>query len=221
MAPPMPGVTLERQTPSSPIQLTISCRVCDQQLFLPFAGRTPPHEVITKKALEKGWERHGRSKWNCPLHTKQAISAARRAAATDKNLKPTEACMTNARAALADEQPQKVVPLRELTPQETRRAVVQLEEVFDDAAGKYAAGWSDQRVAEELDIPRANLTALRDQMFGPLQVNPELERAIELLAGLETETADAKAAIDAMAARIKKIEDGLRGATDRITRAGA
>jgi hypothetical protein len=64
------------------------------------------------------------------------------------------------------------------------------------------------------------VAAFRDEAFGPIKSNPELDDALEILARLEAQHAEVKAAQDALAARVQRLEDGMREATDRIARAG-
>ena len=103
----------------------------------------------------------------------------------------------------------RVAPLRELTPAEHRAAILKLDEIFDDAAGRYVKDWDDARAAEALNIPRANLAAVREQYFGPVRSNPAADAAMEALARVEADLAEAKAAVAKIERRLAEVADQI------------
>ena len=103
----------------------------------------------------------------------------------------------------------RVVTLRELTPAEHRAAILKLDEIFDDAAGRYVKDWDDARAAEALNIPRANLAAVREQYFGPVRSNPAADAAMEALARVEADLAEAKAAVAKIERRLAEVADQI------------
>jgi hypothetical protein len=117
-------------------------------------------------------------------------------------------------------QPPKVVPLRVLTAHQTAKLSIKLDTVFDPETGKYTSDWTDQKIAEHLDIPRANVTAFRDEAFGKLKVNPDLDKALEMLARMEDELSKARDQQEAIGLMIKRIGAGMKVATDMIAKAG-
>lgn len=48
-----------------------------------------------------------------------------------------------------------------------------LNELYIDEHKGYCEGWTDQRVAEDLGVPRAWVEALREENFGPVKSNTE------------------------------------------------
>lgn len=72
----------------------------------------------------------------------------------------------------------KVVELgkepRELTPKEQRAVYAELEAHFDESAGLYRGGESDDAIADRLGVPRACVARLREVAFGPLKQDPEV-----------------------------------------------
>lgn len=62
-----------------------------------------------------------------------------------------------------------------------------LTEHFDAESGTYTPGWSDAKVATDAHLSLDHVSALRDELFGPLKEPPELAKLaadIEALAGL-------------------------------------
>ena len=70
-----------------------------------------------------------------------------------------------------------VEPPREATRDDRRRILDALENVYDGARGLYSGAKSDATVADELKLPRAWVSAIREQFFGPdANENDELAR---------------------------------------------
>jgi hypothetical protein len=62
---------------------------------------------------------------------------------------------------------------------EDRRIIFEkLNEVYADEATGYGSGWSDKKVAEDLNIPRAWVEQIREENFGPVKTNPEIAEGI-------------------------------------------
>lgn len=68
-----------------------------------------------------------------------------------------------------------------------RLIMIKLEEVYLDERTGYVQPWTDQKVATDLNVPRAWVTELREQNFGPIGSNPEFAR---LVAEAQTSLAD-------------------------------
>lgn len=56
-----------------------------------------------------------------------------------------------------------------------RRIIGMLEERFDTTSGQYATGWSDQKIAEIAGVPRSVVTEVRDDGFGPIKADVEMQ----------------------------------------------
>jgi hypothetical protein len=74
---------------------------------------------------------------------------------------------------------------REMQPQDRRRVFRAVEEVYDEANGRYMASQTDHTVALALGVPRAWVEAIREENFGPSghslameQVETEIRKAI-------------------------------------------
>jgi len=64
--------------------------------------------------------------------------------------------------------------LREATPQERVKIRAVLDKSFDDAAGCWLDGYSDQKAGEEIGVPWAIVTRIREAAYGPIRVDPEV-----------------------------------------------
>lgn len=131
------------------------CGVTDSINCASGSGTTLPPDVISKKFGAKGWMVGPNSNSDlCPQHANRRKSAAME----------TVAAMPAKKA----EEP------REMTREHRRIILVKLEEVYIDEKSGYDSGWSDNRVAIDLGIPRAWVTKLRDENFGPSGINEEM-----------------------------------------------
>jgi hypothetical protein len=65
----------------------------------------------------------------------------------------------------------------ELTKENRRVILAKLEDVYVDETTGYSAGWTDAKVAADLGVPRAWVTTLRSDNFGP-EGNEEIKVAL-------------------------------------------
>lgn len=68
-----------------------------------------------------------------------------------------------------------------------------LDKHFDDSLGRYLDGYSDQKVADEVMVPRAHVEGIRETAYGPIRNPPELDAATKAVADLEASYAKAEA----------------------------
>ena len=97
---------------------------------------------------------------------------------------------------------------REATPQERVKIRAMLDKHFDDSAGQWLDGYSDQRAGEEIGVPWALLTRIREAAYGPIRVDPEIAalqafmaQITRDLAALTERQASAQKRLDALAKR--------------------
>lgn len=67
----------------------------------------------------------------------------------------------------------KPVTLREPTQQERIKVRQVLDQHFDDEAGCWLNGYSDQKAGEEIGVPWAMVTRIREAAYGPIRIDPE------------------------------------------------
>lgn len=133
----------------------VKCSGCSKRDLFASHGRPP-------KAAEQHWRRKG---W--------AIGASARA---DK----CPECL--ARIAHPVKPELKVVstkpkadPPREMSREDKRVIYAKLEEVYAGEHQGYSGLWTDEAVARDLGVPRGWVAAIRDEMFGPVRSNAEID----------------------------------------------
>lgn len=89
--------------------------------------------------------------------------------------------------------------VRPATPDERMRIRHKLDEVFDDSKGMYLDGSSDQRVAEDLKLPRKMIEQIREAAYGPIRTDPEIDQ-------LRTDIAALIAQASTLANRLAEVE---------------
>lgn len=179
----------------------VTCRECGTVQEMPtarFAG--PPNskfeiEKITEKFTRAGWAiGHNAAHDRCPACCLKASKAP-----------PTLKIVETKPMALAAVSPSPIGVDDALTISQ------ELNEVYGGKTVGYSSGWSDARVAEKLNVPRAWVTDIRKKVFGAdsLGDNDEI-RKIE---------ADARAALGEAGALLKRYEaevSHIRAKIDKI-----
>lgn len=65
------------------------------------------------------------------------------------------------------------------TTDQKRRINAKLFEVYEGPEHGYASGWGDQKVADDLKVPRAAVAEIREQFFGPAKDSPDVRAFLE------------------------------------------
>jgi hypothetical protein len=160
-------------------------------------GRNPSATI--KRAAESGWVASMTSmRAECPTCTK----ARKAAAAGDRPNKPT-AEVTDMTKPTA---PQPVIPVP-LTNEQRLKVRSLLDKHFDDAAGRYLDGYSDQRVAAEVGAPRIHVERAREAAYGPIKAYPEVDAAQKALNDCE---ARIRVTLDMIDAHRRELEAALK-----------
>jgi hypothetical protein len=71
-----------------------------------------------------------------------------------------------------------------------------LDTQFDDEAGRYIEGYSDQRIGQELEVPWSAVAAMREAAYGPLRADPRIDRLEQTLLDLKTRVSGAVAQME-------------------------
>lgn len=124
-------------------------------------------EAAAKAAARMGWEADAwrRSVARCP-----ECQAARRGGGDRAEKKDTS---MGEKTGSGPSIPAKEA-LRDPTQQERLRIRSVLDKHFDDDAGCWLDGYSDQKAGEECGVPWAMVTRIREAAYGPIRVDPEL-----------------------------------------------
>ena len=110
-----------------------------------------------------------------------------------------------------------VVPLARAMSRDDRRIIFEkLNEIYIDEKQGYAPPWTDDKVAKDLGTPRVWVAQVRDEMFGPVASNSEIEEAIASANAIKCEMVKAKEqfeklthASEAMMKRLDQINKSL------------
>ena len=113
-----------------------------------------------------------------------------------------------------------------MTRDDRRIIFAKLNEVYVDEKVGYSQSWSDQRVANDLSVPRAWVTEIREENFGPDGASEEVRGVVAQARALVEETRKhiddierTRQAIDDLSKRIAVIETTkgpLKEKCDRI-----
>lgn len=199
------------------------CVECGELLDLNVKSGAPlDPEGYVKRAKQLGWraEKQRRSRTYCP-----GCAGPRRPKDLNQAPEPSPkeksvimaSNVTTLPAAPAASRPEP----REPTGDQRLRIRALLDKHFDDAAGCYLDGYSDQRIAEEVNVPRVIVERIREAAYGPLKVSPEVSALRADIVRLTDEIIaahnDYKERISALAnqvrdagARLEKIEKAVR-----------
>lgn len=91
------------------------------------------------------------------------------------------------------DEPMKADPPPEMTRFHKQTIFAKLLDVYAGEQVGYSTGWSDKRLAEDLGVPRAWVTTVRDENFGPEASNEDTRK---LVAEAKAALADAKKEAD-------------------------
>ena len=94
----------------------------------------------------------------CPSHNRQRQSGTREAAMP---------------------QPAAAVEPRTMTREDRRIVMSKLDEVYLSEKDGYVTPWTDAAVARDLGVPRAWVTDMRDEFFGPARSNADFDEFLE------------------------------------------
>lgn len=159
----------------------VRCTECDREEILR-AGKPSGSLNITflsKKFSQMGWELGRNSKHDvCP----DCVALRRK--------KPT---LTSEVKTMSNITP--IVPIRaedppQMTKEDRRIIFAKIDEKYIDETSGYSAEWSDEKIAKDLNVPRAWVSQIREENFGP-EVGESIAKDRDLIAG-EVEKAKAQ-----------------------------
>ncbi|MET3996048.1 hypothetical protein ABID65_007720 [Bradyrhizobium sp. S3.9.2] len=160
------------------------------------AGDDVEVQLLKRKLETRGWKTGSKpAQHRCPkCFSSIKATAARRAS-------------ENSAAATNGETPVSVTPIKSLKDvaarmlgREDRRIIFEkLNEVYVNDKVGYGAGWTDEKVANDLGVPRAWVKLIRDENFGDEVANEEIRQklaeASKLLDEVKKTTAQAEAIV--------------------------
>lgn len=133
--------------------------------------------------LLKIWDRGG---WHVGRQASQDLCSAcqtkhrlaRKQPAQPKETAPMNASPTSI-ADIARRVASATTEPREMSFEDRRIILSKLQETYVDEKVGYGPGWTDQRIGQDLGIPWAWVSALREANFGPVRDNEEIRQFVE------------------------------------------
>lgn len=150
----------------------VTCRNCSkvENLHIKTAYGLLPPVAIEKKFAQKGWEIGTNDRRDiCPNCVAQ------------RDAKPVLKIVPKAEEPPVEEvievKPELVVKTEPRTMQRDDRRIIfeKLNGVYLDEKRGYDNDWSDHKVATDLGVPRAWVEQVREEMFGPINTNGDIE----------------------------------------------
>jgi hypothetical protein len=188
----------------------IKCRLCGVEDVMGIKG---PHTLlptvaIAKKFAQRGWEIGQNEHWDtCPECLK-------------KQEKPKLKIVPKVEEKVPDML--KPEPPRAMGREDRRIIFDKLNGVYLDERRGYDAGWSDHKVSTDLGVPRAWVEQVREEMFGPVNSNPDIEAFVKAVRELQ-EVKDQLSKMAAFRDQIEGIKNAIGGVNlasvlDRVTK---
>jgi hypothetical protein len=189
--------TLTRRDGGRPVFVArMTCHRCDAHADIPIRGGQHNPQAVAAWFRARGWEAHHHRKADCICPACVASRKAEKAAAGPK--------LTIVPAATEPTVTDKT-PSREPTADERMRIRNMLDRYFDDKKGAFLDGMSDQKIGQQLNLPWAMVTKIREAAYGPIRVDPELQE-------IEASLAEALVRINAAAEQFREAERKARQA---------
>jgi hypothetical protein len=180
------------------IVATVKCRLCSAEDVMGIRGPHTllPSVAIAKKFAQRGWDIGQNEHWDtCPACLK-------------KQEKPKLKIVPKTEEKIADML--KPEPPRTMGREDRRIIFDKLNGVYLDERRGYDTGWSDHKVSTDLGVPRAWVEQVREEMFGPVNSNPDIEAFVKAVRELQ-EIKDQLAKMAAFRDQIEAIKVAIGG----------
>lgn len=173
---------------------SITCGKCAREEKVPFSGAKAAawgkaqDDFVAQQASRKfealGWKvGKNPSQHRCPICIREGRAAQMRFlhAAKPSKQTPEKEKEKPVSAKVIDMPPSQphAEPPREMTRDDRRIVFAKLQEAYGTETTGYTSGWTDERVATDLGVPLAWVHEMRNDYFGPLGSNPEIDRLVE------------------------------------------
>jgi len=208
MSRAFPTERVQRADVGPPTEVTvIRCAACPAKLELTSKSKEPlPIDFVVRQADIKGWHvgKVSAAKDRCPdcraLYRRKSTITRRPTVAAQQEPPTMEMPKLNVVAT---------PPAREMSKDDRRIIFAKIDEVY--TGDHYAGGWTDKRIAEDLNVPRAWVEEIRSTFFGEARDNEEVRQFLADLAAL-------KPTLETFAAERQKAIRRMDDLTTTITR---
>lgn len=172
----------------------VVCRDCGATQEI--AGNGPsllPPEIVAKKLRQIGWD-IGRNinRHRCPTCAagkpkEKKIMETKRPVVTSMGAKLVAAGVGMSAAVRRVETSAPPDGVRTMSRDDWRIVFSKINDHYLDEHTGYSEGWSDKRIAEDLNVPRAWVESIRDEKFGPARDNEEIRQFLDKLETMRSE----------------------------------
>ncbi len=160
----------------------IGCHACLRTETLRVVTNQFTGHATIKKFEQLGWRHENGLRWLCPQCWQARLERRKKDGGSMSKVEPIN------------------VPPRSLTLVEMRKVMAALDDHFNAEKGIFDPGWSDQRIADEVGVPRASVVLVRREAFGEIKLDPELQE-------IKAEIDQMLGKLAALSDRVAKIEE--------------
>lgn len=203
----------------------ISCRKCGNTDTIPIgthSGSLPP-EVISKKFMQRGWNVGHRIRDDmCPACV-EGLKHKKKERNEDNVIMlpelpkelPSGPIKLGDLKEIVTMAPLKADPPPVMTKEDRRIIFAGIDEHYVDESTGYKPGWSDQKIAADLNVPLAWVRTIREDNFGPEvgdAINQEIKKlqsVVESAVQLEGKIIDLLVATTEKLTAFAKMHDDL------------
>lgn len=176
---------------------------CGEELTKNYKANMPP-EALTRMMRQTGWLLSHRHSPICPGCQKKEKTPVAPKPTEQVPLKSTAAVKENAVVRFAESVNKtaenglekmgfdKGGNTIEINPKIARQVYSLLENVFDEAQGRYEKGWSDERIGKQLDVATNAVEKIRREAYGEIREDPKIVALREDLESLKKDLAKAE-----------------------------
>lgn len=185
------------------------CCKCGKRLELVASTRERmPPEFIKRQAANRGWKVGKDDKSDlCPEHHHPHHTK-------EPKMKPTKTLAELSGVVSLPAFAATPEPPRTMSNDDRRIIFAKVDEVY--SGDHYSAGWTDKRVAEDLNVPRAWVEEVRAEFFGEARDNEEVRAFLDEIDKLKPALATFATDRQEM---LKRVED-LAGKVSRLLKIG-
>ena len=181
--------TLDRSVSPMRSAVRMSCSKCGAHESITVKSTNDNPEKIAKLFIARGWKA---SPWRASVCVCPACVSAQRTNDPDSRIRNLRVVPMTEKTKVAE----ILADARDATPAEKAAIRRKLDETFDDDAGMYLDGASDQSIGTALNIPWSLVRRVREAAYGPIRSDPQLEKARTELRALSDEVAAIKVKVD-------------------------
>lgn len=167
----------------------LTCAKCGGHEAITVKSTNDNPELIAKLFIARGWSA---SPWRMSACICPACMSARPKSDPESKLRNMRVVPMTEKTKVAE----ILADARDATPAEKAAIRRKLDETFDDDAGMYLDGASDQSIGTALNIPWSLVRRVREAAYGPIRSDPQLEKARTELRALSDEVAAIKVRVD-------------------------